>query len=85
MRMEEIAGALAYASSDLQAALAEINQCEARVADLRVGVEAAQNKINGLLEVQLKLINANLWTEFGLPSGLLRADFEKITGHVITS
>lgn len=85
MRLQEIASQIAYASGEVQSSFSEIRTLEEKAAALKKVISDAQLKVNALLELQSKLIECQRWTEFGLPPGMLPADFKRITGHEITS
>lgn len=85
MRLEELAKAMAHASSDVHMAFIEFRRLEEKAAELKAAAEAAQKKLDGLLKLQTELIEAQRVTEFGLPSGMTCDDFTNLTGHRITS
>jgi hypothetical protein len=85
MRLEEIAGALAYAGGDVRSGYAELRRLEEQAAVLKKSIEAAQVRLDRLQILQTQLIECELWTEFGLPAGMTNDHFTAITGHKITS
>lgn len=85
MRMREVADAITVTSGETHESFNRMRELEAEAAKLMSRAKIVKQKAEELLALQSRLIECQQWTEFGLPSDLEKAEFERIVGREIRS